>query len=327
MYDEKETNNSSIKWGLIFRRVIKLIIIVAVVLILVITVTKCSKAVKNVKGTAKTTNTTLASQLNEMQKATISYLTVDKLPTRDNLSRTIRLSELVKNNKIGEIKDNKGNTCSQTRSYSKITRLANNYVVETRLSCGTKSDTIKYYIGCFPACAGDICEGTKSQTNGICEQIESTSNRESTSEQSTARTNDTQSTTNNSSSNTNNNTNTNNSTNSNSTYTPPAPVTRTMYEYKKISYSYTCPNGGTLENDKCANYYSAYYEGYDPSTKQYKYTCPNGGTYVYVEYKGHKCATYTNATSKKVYGEAFWSYDNNLQGYEKTGNTKQVKVS
>lgn len=326
MYDEKETNKNSIKWGLIFRRVIKFVIIVLIVLLLVFTVTKCSKAVKNVKGTSRTTNTTLASQLNAMQKATISYLTVDKLPTRNNSTRTVRLSELVKNNKIGEIKDNKGNTCSQTRSYSKITRLENNYLVETRLSCGTKSDTIKYYIGCFPSCVGDICEGNKSQTNGICEQVESTSSRESTNVESTSNINSTQST-NNNNSNTNNNTNTNNSTNSNSTYTPPAPVTKTMYEYRKYSYSYSCPNGGTLYNNKCVNYYSAYYEGYDSSTKQYKYTCPKGGTYIYVEYKGHKCATYTDAISKKVYGETFWSYDSNLQGYEKTGNTKQVKVS
>lgn len=326
MYDEKETRSSNIEWGNILRKVIKFVVLIIIVVLIFSLVTRCTRAVNSVKNRNTEAKTSLNTQLLKMQNATIKYATKENLPSATYTSKTIRLKELEDSGKIKNLKDSKGNVCSLSNSYSRITKLENNYMVRMYLTCGKNTGNKTFYIGCFDDCNGKVCLGSKSKKGGLCtnNSVESTTNTETNTN--TSSNTNTSTSTNNSSDrlvdfgNSSNNTSSSNSNTSNNTYTP---VTKTLYEYVKYRNSYACSDG-TLEGNKCVKSYTATYAGYDYTNKEYKYTCPNGGTFNRNAQNKPVCSTKTDAILNRVIEDTLWSYNTSVDGYERTGQTKTI---
>lgn len=316
MYDERN-NKRGIQWGNLLRGAIKFIVIIIALFLIIFIVTKCTRGVKNIKsntGTKTTVKSSLSSQMASLQEATLKFANDGNLPTAPYASKTVRLKELQEKGMIGTLKDSKGNECSTSGTFARITKLENNYMTRLNVICNKKTESKTIYIGCFSDCpSGKVCLGSKNKLEGICAAPQSTTKVESTAQSSSS----------------NNNhegpvytpsgvANTNNTNNNTSTYTPPK--TRTMYEFKKYQTTYSCSNG-VLVGNKCESYSPAYYE----FSEQYGhlYTCKDGKTYKLIN--GEKtCVTYSEPVSNRTVVDTTWSYSTYLSGYERTGNTKQV---
>ena len=330
MYDERN-NKRGIQWGNLLRGAIKFLVIIIALFLIIFVVTKCTRGVKNIKshaGTNTQVKTTLSNQMASLQEATIKYANDGNLPTAAYASKTVRLKELKEQGMIGTLKDSKGNECSTSGTYARITKLENNYMTRLNVVCNKKTESKTVYIGCFSDCPnGKVCLGSKNKLEGLCAAPQTTKKTESTVQSTSS--NSTPVNTdhgtvytatgvrdnNNYSNNTSNNTSTNTNT---STYTPPK--TRTMYEFKKYQTTYSC-SSGVLVGNKCELYSPVHYD----FNEQYGhiYTCEGNKTYKLVN--GVKtCVTYIEPVANKTVVDTTWSYSTYLAGYERTGNTKQV---
>lgn len=273
MYEE---NENKIEWGPILKRLGMILAVILVIFGIVTLVSKCSKNEDKKKPNTPNTPISLENQLDELQRATLEYLTKDNVPTELNGSKVIRLKILTSKNILSGITDSEGNKCDQNESYSEITRLENNYAVKMSLTCGTKNKATRViYVGCFEGCNGNVCLGDENQTGGICGEI--TTPVDDNNQQPTTPTNtpNKPNTTTKPSTSTkpntgtsNNNNNNNNSTNNNNTNTVPKEV---YYEYRKctVTPSY-CKIGSMNANGDC--------ERMVPTTVKGKVLQVGGGT-------------------------------------------------
>lgn len=193
-------------------------------------------------------------QLDELERATLQYLTKDNLPTVINSSKTIRLKILINNGISQGIKDQDGNRCDTSESYSEVTKLDNNYSVKMSLSCSNNEATRVIYIGCFQECNGEICKATLGSTNGICTITPTVPDKDKNNNSNTSKpkpikpnkpgngnsNNDSNGNNNNGN---NNNNGSNNGGNGNNNIKPPIQNKVTLYEYKKCSQTPYCTVG------------------------------------------------------------------------------------
>lgn len=327
MYDEKN-GKKGIQWGNLLRGAIKFVVIIIALFLIIFVVTKCTRGIKNIKsqtGTKTQIKSTLSSQLSELQTAAIKYANDGNLPTAAYASKTVRLKELQEQGMIGTLRDSKGNECSTSGTYARITKLENNYMTRLNVVCNKKTGSKTIYIGCFNDCGdGKVCLGSKNKLEGLC----ATPQNKTESTASTSTSSDTTTTPssnrgpiytvdgvinpkNTSSSDTNNT--------STSTYTPPK--TRTMYEFNKYQTTYSCSEGVLVDN-KCESYYPVHYE-FSVELGKNIFSCDNGDTYKFVNGK-KRCVVYSTPSSSRTVVDTTWSYNTYLAGYERTGNTKEV---
>lgn len=166
MYEE---NENKLDWTNILKKLGIAVGAIVVILLVVTGITKCAKS--DDKKPSEKTPVDLTSQLDQLESATLSYLTKDNLPVEINASKTIRLKILINKDLITEIKDSDNNRCDINESYSEVTRLENSYAVKMSLSCGQNKDYRIIYVGCFEECNGGICKGTENSVNGICNVV------------------------------------------------------------------------------------------------------------------------------------------------------------
>lgn len=233
MYEE---NENKIEWGPILKKVGIILAVVLVIFGIILLVGKCSNGKIDEKKPNNPTEYTLEKQLDELEKATLTYLTKDNLPTTLNASKTIRLKILVNNKIVDSIVADDKTTCDTNESYSEITRLENNYAVKMSLTCGKNKASRVIYVGCFESCNGEICKGEENQTGGICGEptttdpnennnnngpvepnINNTTNNNQSSSNGVVKPNITPGNNNSNSNNNNSNSNNNNSNNNNNT--------------------------------------------------------------------------------------------------------------
>lgn len=254
-----EDNERRISWLGILKRILKLIIIIIIIFAIILLITKCTRNISNNRKNKiiEPEPVSLKAQVNNVQEATLKYLSKENLPTEINSSKTIKLKYLINKNLIGNIEDSSGNVCDTSNSYSEVTRLENNYAVKTSLKCGKNSDYKVIYIGCFENCEnGGICVGEENSTGGIC--TSSTKQVENKEETNTNTTNDDKNNTNTASQSSQNNApkgstnnykkntpSTNNQNNENKTKD-------TLYQYSRCTNQYVCSEGTLVNNNSCA---------------------------------------------------------------------------
>ena len=260
MYEE---NEKRINWAIILKRLAMIIIALLVIFGIIGLITKCTRN-SDSKKSIEPENVNLSQQLDQVQEATLKYLTKDILPVELNSSKTIKLKYLATKNLIGTVKDATGTVCDTSSSYSEVTRLENNYALKISLTCGKNTDYRIIYIGCFDTCKdGDICIGSENSTGGICNVAPTTENKDSNTSKENSNTTNTNNTNTNSNTNnntkndtnktaTNNNTNNNNNNNTNNK--------KTIYEYQKCDTDLYCDTG-SLINGTCVTYYNRTYLG------------------------------------------------------------------
>lgn len=114
---------------------IKIVIIFVFLLIIIWLI---SKIVGKNKLSEKFTN-----NINNIERVSVEYFKTIDLPLKKGQSTKITLDELIEKELISSDNDYLANSCNTQKSYSKITREKDKYVVNTTLSCGKEKDTIK----------------------------------------------------------------------------------------------------------------------------------------------------------------------------------------
>lgn len=147
---------------------LKLILIIIFVFLLVWLLPKfISPTVVN-KGNSTTDISPLTSQifadnLERMKEAAISYYTDERLPKEVGDSDTMTLSDMIGQKLIVALIDKNNKACDVEKSYVKITKLDEEYLLKVNLKDSEKEDYILVHLGCYTYCDSYICE--KQPTN------------------------------------------------------------------------------------------------------------------------------------------------------------------
>lgn len=168
---------------------------------------------------------TFKSNLDNMEKISIEYFKSIDLPEEKGKNIKITLGEMIEKKLIISEKKESDNSCDKEKSYAKITREKDNYIVDVTLKCGKEKDT-KTSKFSFEDC--------KNCNNNI------------TDNQNDDNKNDNDNNTNNA---TSNNSNQDNISNSNGT---------TYYEYVKENISYSKWMRGSRTGENIENKYEYY---------------------------------------------------------------------
>lgn len=154
MYEEKKEKNFNWK-GLI----IKLVIIFAI-LFIILWIFPLGKKDKNVYSDGFKDNVA------KLKDVGSNYFDKDNLPKEVGDSIKVSLDELVKGNRINELKVN-GNSCDGSMSYIKIVKKNKGYELETTLVCGDEANTSYTYLGCIDDCEESTSSTTTSTTKKV----------------------------------------------------------------------------------------------------------------------------------------------------------------
>lgn len=339
MYEE---NENKIDWGSIIKKVSIVVVSILILLGFISLVTKYAKKPETDKP--KEEKVDLTDQLNELEAATLKYLTKENLPVELNSSKTIRLKILVNKELLQGITDSQNNKCDINESYSEVTRLENNYAVKMSLTCGKNKDYRIIYVGCFENCNGGVCKGTENSTGGVCNEITDNKDKNNTQTQNKP-SNTTTKPNNNSNTNTtkpnnnnSNNSNVNNNTNNNTNNTKPK-----VYEYEFKKCTTSCQEGTlNTSTNKCEVNTSTYpvitnvsYKNSSLANKKdprigYEFKNYLNGSYNYTKYECSSDYTFNYRTKKCdalarepiTKCETTWSTSTSLNGWTATGNVR-----
>ncbi len=157
---------------------LKLILIIIFVFLLIWLLPKfLAPAIsKNIKNNCDNTNITLnndqinaiSSQifnnnLNAMKDAAISYYTDERLPQEIGESRTMTLSEMIGLKIITPLIDKNNKAVDVEKSYVKITKTADEYILKVNIKDSETEDYILVHLGCYTYCDSYVCEKEKTQ--------------------------------------------------------------------------------------------------------------------------------------------------------------------
>ena len=93
-----------------------------------------------------------------MKEGAQSYFTTDRLPSKNGESVILTLKEMLEKKIVLPFTDKNGEQCNQTKSYVKVTKKDNEYVMKVNLKCGEEENYLLVYMGCYDYCSKTICE-------------------------------------------------------------------------------------------------------------------------------------------------------------------------
>ncbi|MEG2351094.1 MAG: hypothetical protein RSA10_00305 [Bacilli bacterium] len=102
-------------------------------------------------------NQIFSDNLGRMKDVAKSYYTVERLPKEVNGKVRMSLEEMINNKLILPLTDSNGKYCSSKKSYIEVSKLQNEYVIKTYLSCTDKTDYVLEHFGCYDICS-DMCK-------------------------------------------------------------------------------------------------------------------------------------------------------------------------
>lgn len=149
---------------------LKLILVIIFVFLLVWLLPKFISP-KIVNNNTKSSNVDLspltsqifADNLEKMKDAAISYYTDERLPQEVGASNTMTLSDMIGKKLIVALIDKDNKACDVEKSYVKITKLDEEYLLKVNLKASHKEDYILVHLGCYTYCDSYVCE--KDETN------------------------------------------------------------------------------------------------------------------------------------------------------------------
>lgn len=104
------------------------------------------------------TSQIFADNLDRMKEAAISYYTDERLPKEVGESDTMTLSDMIGKKLIVALVDKNNKACDVDKSYVKITKMENEYLLKVNLKDSEKEDYILVHLGCYTYCDTYICE-------------------------------------------------------------------------------------------------------------------------------------------------------------------------
>ncbi len=105
-----------------------------------------------------TTSQSFEENLNKMKEAALSYYTDDRLPTTVGQYKSMTLGEMIQEKIITPLKDKNNNNCDTEKSYIRITKLDDEYLLKVNLKDSEKEDYILVHLGNYNYCTNTICE-------------------------------------------------------------------------------------------------------------------------------------------------------------------------
>ncbi len=106
-----------------------------------------------------------SQNLKKMQDAATSYYTDERLPQNVGDAKQMTLRQMIAENLLVPFVDQYGKACSVDKSYVKITKMDDEYLMKVNLKCSKEEDYILVHMGCYTYCKKDICE--KKETTVI----------------------------------------------------------------------------------------------------------------------------------------------------------------
>ena len=96
--------------------------------------------------------------MTSMTDAAKSYFNVSRLPQKEGETKKLTLEDMINNKMIIEFTDSEGKKCNTKESFVEVTKKNGEYIFKTNLVCGSQSDYVIEYFGCYDVCEDGICE-------------------------------------------------------------------------------------------------------------------------------------------------------------------------
>jgi len=106
-----------------------------------------------------------SDNLEKMKKAAISYYTDERLPQEVGESKKLTLSDMIGLKIIVPLIDKNNKAVNVEKSYVKITKTYDDYILKVNIKDSEKEDYILVHLGCYTYCKSNICE--KNTDTGI----------------------------------------------------------------------------------------------------------------------------------------------------------------
>ena len=139
--------------------VIKLILLIIFVFLLIWIIPKftsptietkeCKTGTCDTSGIEALTSQIFSDNLDKMKEAAISYYTDERLPKEVGESDTMTLSDMIGKKIIVALIDKNNKAVDVEKSYVKITKLDDEYLLKVKIKDGEKEDYILVHLGCY----------------------------------------------------------------------------------------------------------------------------------------------------------------------------------
>lgn len=139
-------------------KLILIVILIIALFVLLIWLIKGNNNENNNENESPLVNQIFYNNIERMKDAAESYFTLERLPQKEGDKITLTLEEMINKNLVLPLTDKNNKTCSTTKSYVEVVKLATEYQMKIFLSCGSDEDYIIVYMGCYDYCKNFICE-------------------------------------------------------------------------------------------------------------------------------------------------------------------------
>ena len=106
-----------------------------------------------------------SNNMDRMKEAAISYYTNDRLPSNVGDSKKMTLSDMIGEKIISPLIDRNNKAVNVEKSYVKITKLEDEYLLKVNLKDSEKEDYILVHLGCYDYCKTTLCEKNGTSYN------------------------------------------------------------------------------------------------------------------------------------------------------------------
>ena len=124
---------------------------------------ECPTGTCDLSGLDALTSQIFADNMERMKDAAISYYTDERLPQEVGKSETMTLSDMIGKKIIVPLVDKNNKACDVEKSYVKITKTDDEYILKVNLKDSEKEDYILVHLGCYTYCDSYLCQ--KQTTN------------------------------------------------------------------------------------------------------------------------------------------------------------------
>ena len=111
------------------------------------------------------TSQIFADNLEKMKRSAISYYTDERLPKNVGESNKMTLSDMIGKKIIVPLIDKNNKAVDVEKSYVKITKTYEDYILKVNIKDSEKEDYILVHLGCYTYCKSNICE--KQSNEGV----------------------------------------------------------------------------------------------------------------------------------------------------------------
>ncbi len=119
---------------------------------------ECKSSTCDTSGIDALTSQIFLDNLEKMKNAAISYYTDERLPQEVGQSDKMTLSDMIGKKIIIALIDKNNKVCDLEKSYVKITKLEDEYLLKVNLKDSEKEDYILVHLGCYTYCDSYLCE-------------------------------------------------------------------------------------------------------------------------------------------------------------------------